>query len=93
MRFLATCKMGLESTVTRQLKSLGIEVEQTLDARVIFTGDGIPVFAERMKELLKCPYSLAPAHMSRQRAASDFLFPTTSCPTSLPVMRWCLAMK
>ena len=39
MRFLATCKMGLESTVTRQLKSLGIEVEQTLDARVIFTGD------------------------------------------------------
>lgn len=37
---------------------------------VIFTGDGIPVFAERMKELLKCPYSMAPAHMSRQRAAS-----------------------
>ncbi len=44
MRFLATCKMGLESTVTRQLRSLGIEVEQTLDARVIFTGDEDALF-------------------------------------------------
>jgi len=37
---------------------------------VVFTGDGIPVFAEQMKEKLTCPYSIAPAHMSRQRAAS-----------------------
>ena len=37
---------------------------------VIFTGDGIPVFAEKMKELLTCPYETAPAHMCRQRAAS-----------------------
>ncbi|MCR5509930.1 MAG: tRNA (adenosine(37)-N6)-threonylcarbamoyltransferase complex dimerization subunit type 1 TsaB [Lachnospiraceae bacterium] len=37
---------------------------------VIFTGDGIPVFSEKMKELLTCPYETAPAHMSRQRAAS-----------------------
>ena len=37
---------------------------------VIFTGDGIPAFAEKMKELLTCPYETAPAHMSRQRAAS-----------------------
>lgn len=39
MRFIATCKMGLESTVSFQLKKLGIEVEQTLDARVYFLGD------------------------------------------------------
>lgn len=39
MRFIATCKMGLESTVAFQLKKLNIEVEKTLDARVYFLGD------------------------------------------------------
>ena len=37
---------------------------------VIFTGDGIPVFSGQMREFLTCPYTTAPAHMSRQRAAS-----------------------
>ena len=37
---------------------------------VIFLGDGVPVFAEAMKELLQIPYHFAPAHMNRQRAAS-----------------------
>ncbi|MBR6390904.1 MAG: tRNA (adenosine(37)-N6)-threonylcarbamoyltransferase complex dimerization subunit type 1 TsaB [Lachnospiraceae bacterium] len=37
---------------------------------VIFTGDGIPVFSGQMQEFLTCPYTTAPAHMSRQRAAS-----------------------
>ena len=36
---------------------------------VIFVGDGIPVFRERMKEVLKVPYTLAPAHRNRQSAA------------------------
>lgn len=39
MRFIATCKMGLESTVAFQLRKLGIEVERTDDARVFFLGD------------------------------------------------------
>ena len=38
MRFAATCKLGLEALVTRQLRDLGIDVERTEDARVIFTG-------------------------------------------------------
>lgn len=38
MRFIASCKLGLESTVTRQLRDLNIEVEQTQDARVFFRG-------------------------------------------------------
>ena len=38
--------------------------------RVIFLGDGVPVFAEQLKNLMKVPYSFAPAHMNRQRAAS-----------------------
>ena len=41
-----------------------------LDREVIFLGDGVPVFAERLSQLLTVPYSFAPAHMNRQRAAS-----------------------
>ncbi|MDO4284453.1 MAG: tRNA (adenosine(37)-N6)-threonylcarbamoyltransferase complex dimerization subunit type 1 TsaB [Eubacteriales bacterium] len=37
---------------------------------VIFLGDGVPVYAAVLGELLKVPYSFAPAHMARQRAAS-----------------------
>ncbi len=37
---------------------------------IIFLGDGVPVFVEQLKELMKVPYSFAPAHMNRQRAAS-----------------------
>ena len=41
-----------------------------LGKEVIFLGDGVPVFAEAMKELLQIPYHLALAHMNRQRAAA-----------------------
>ena len=41
-----------------------------LGRKVLFLGDGVPVFAEAMKELLRIPYHFAPAHMNRQRAAS-----------------------
>ncbi|MDE6386871.1 MAG: tRNA (adenosine(37)-N6)-threonylcarbamoyltransferase complex dimerization subunit type 1 TsaB [Lachnospiraceae bacterium] len=37
--------------------------------KAVFVGDGIPVFKERMKEVLRVPYSLAPAHRNRQSAA------------------------
>lgn len=40
MRFIATCKLGLESVVAAELRALGIEVDSVLDARVVFTGDG-----------------------------------------------------
>ncbi|MCM1144879.1 MAG: tRNA (adenosine(37)-N6)-threonylcarbamoyltransferase complex dimerization subunit type 1 TsaB [Blautia sp.] len=42
----------------------------TLGREVIFLGDGVPVFREKMKELMHVSYTLAPAHMNRQRAAS-----------------------
>ena len=38
MRFLATCKMGLESVAADELRALGIEIESVSDARIIFTG-------------------------------------------------------
>jgi len=37
---------------------------------VIFLGDGVPVFMQRLKELMQVPYGFAPAHMNRQRAAA-----------------------
>lgn len=41
-----------------------------LEREVIFLGDGVPVFKDCMKEKMKVPYTFAPAHMNRQRAAS-----------------------
>ena len=40
-----------------------------LGRNVIFLGDGVPVFRERMAEVMQVPYSLAPAHRNRQSAA------------------------
>lgn len=37
---------------------------------VIFLGDGVPVYTEKIKELVKVPYVFAPAHMNRQRAGA-----------------------
>ncbi len=48
MEFIATSKIGLESTVAFQLHKLGILDTETLDARVLFRGD----YAEMAKALL-----------------------------------------
>jgi tRNA threonylcarbamoyl adenosine modification protein YeaZ/ribosomal-protein-alanine acetyltransferase len=41
-----------------------------MNREVIFTGDGVPIYAEQLKDLIKVPYSFAKAHQNRQRAAS-----------------------
>ena len=38
MRYIATCKLGLERIVAGELKGLGIEVDRVEDARVLFSG-------------------------------------------------------
>lgn len=38
--------------------------------RVVFLGDGVPVYKEMLAEALKVPYSFAPSFMNRQRAAA-----------------------
>ena len=48
--------------ITGRLNELGREV--------IFLGDGIPVNEEALRDEMKVPYLIAPAHMNRQRAAS-----------------------
>ncbi|MCD8119374.1 MAG: tRNA (adenosine(37)-N6)-threonylcarbamoyltransferase complex dimerization subunit type 1 TsaB [Lachnospiraceae bacterium] len=41
-----------------------------LGERVVFAGDGIPVARNILRDKLTVPYTFAPAHMNRQRAAS-----------------------
>lgn len=49
------------------------ELLEELNARgeaVIFLGDGVPVFKKIIAEKLNVPYSFAPAHLNKQRAAA-----------------------
>ncbi|MBE5884478.1 MAG: tRNA (adenosine(37)-N6)-threonylcarbamoyltransferase complex dimerization subunit type 1 TsaB [Lachnospiraceae bacterium] len=41
-----------------------------LGREVVFLGDGVPVYRDRIEALLKVPYTYAPANNNRQRAAS-----------------------
>ena len=47
------------------LKELG-----DLGKKVIFLGDGVPVFQEMIAEKCQVPWSFAPAHLNRQRAGA-----------------------
>ena len=40
------------------------------NAPVVFLGDGVPVFTAYIEENCKVPYSFAPAHVNKQRAAA-----------------------
>ena len=37
---------------------------------VTFLGDGVPVFKDKIAEIIKVPYRFAPAHLNRQHASS-----------------------
>ena len=41
-----------------------------IGSSVIFLGDGVPVYREKIVGLMRVPYSFAPAHLSKQRAGS-----------------------
>lgn len=47
-----------------------VEECNRLGREVIFLGDGVPVYREQIREGMKVPYYLAPAHVNRQRAGS-----------------------
>lgn len=42
------------------------EALNRLDRGVIFLGDGVPVFQERMAQIMRVPYTAAPLHRARQ---------------------------
>ena len=60
-------------TVEAQMAVPMAEMIEKLNARgeeVVFLGDGVPVFGKMIQENLKVPYSFAPAHVNKQRAAA-----------------------
>lgn len=47
-----------------------LECLNRLGKKVIFLGDGIPVFREQIAEQVVVPYCFAPAHLNKQRAGA-----------------------
>lgn len=74
--FLKTRVVPFSYRLSRILPQCAVSIDEIVDRcngygrEVIFLGDGVPVFANRLSERMKVPYSFAPAHMNRQRAAA-----------------------
>ena len=47
-----------------------LEALNEMGKTVIFLGDGVPVYREQIEENCRVPYTFAPAHLNRQRAAA-----------------------
>ncbi len=47
-----------------------LQICNDLGEPVIFLGDGVPVYADKIAESCQVPYTFAPSNMNRQRAAS-----------------------
>ncbi len=60
--------------VVRAQEPLGIEelikVLNPMGETVTFLGDGVPVFREKIQELLQLPFQFAPANLNRQHASA-----------------------
>lgn len=61
--------------IRKVVQQCAVDIQEIADKvnktgrEVIFLGDGVPVFAKRLEELMEIPYSFAPASCNRQRAA------------------------
>lgn len=55
------CAMDIEELV---------EELNTAGQKVVFLGDGVPVYKKQIQEKLTVPFLFAPAHLNRQRAAA-----------------------
>ncbi len=62
---LYTVKEQCAVSIEELLKEL-----EEIQEPVTFLGDGVPVFRAKIQDTLKCPYSFAPAHVNKQRAAA-----------------------
>ena len=58
---LEQCAVGIDEIVEK------INEKQRA---VVFLGDGVPVFETYIREQIKVPYTFAPAHVNKQRAAA-----------------------
>ena len=70
------CALGIDELVddinllSERAKAFCPEGEASGDEGVVFLGDGVPVYRERILERIAVPVQFAPLHMNRQRAAS-----------------------
>lgn len=62
---LAQCAISVEEMI-EQVNHLA-EVEKK---EVVYLGDGVPVYREKLMEMTKAEYQFAPAHMNRQKAGA-----------------------
>lgn len=69
-----SCEMRYRFKIVRV--QMAVSVEELIrrlnvyGKRVVFLGDGVPVYREMLAEGLKVPYFFAPSYMNRQRAAA-----------------------
>lgn len=62
----------METVASQMAVSVEAIVEQinSLGREVIYLGDGVAVYRHQLEQLTKVPFSYAPLHLSRQRAAA-----------------------
>lgn len=60
----------LEDSVMEIEKLVSYVEEEAQGENVIFLGDGVPTYREKIEKLFISPHQFAPAHMNRQRAGS-----------------------
>lgn len=65
---LPQCAMGVEE-LAEYLNSICAEGGIASGKKIIFLGDGVPVYSDILAQKLKVQYSFAPSHRSRQSAA------------------------
>lgn len=63
------CLVTVKEQAALPMEELLKELNQ-LEKKVIFLGDGVPVFQEMIAEKCQVPCSFAPAHLNRQRAGA-----------------------
>jgi len=69
-------KNGTHYDMKAVKEQCAIHIEEILEncnekgREVVFLGDGFSVFSDIIEKQIKVPYTIAPAHMNRQRAAS-----------------------
>lgn len=59
----------IKSQIAVEINEIADEINQ-LNKSVIFLGDGVPVYKDILRELLKVPFYFAPVHVSKQRAGA-----------------------
>ncbi len=61
--------MVLHEQFATSVENIAEEINK-IGKPVVLLGDGVPVYHDKLEELIKVPYSIAPLHQNRQNAAT-----------------------